>query len=216
MFSCRVLLRQPRHIRRPLVQPTPFQKYGSEEEKRKLRHLEDATLPPPEAWEPKPGGIAVMPRKWKEDGFGLYLCSLSPNKLEDWAIKRLRPEVDKATQQDGGFIMTEENFKKLMFKRSTLKKAILDGAEIAFGVPIPTHHRKIIMSVQNLLEWLAQRVEIARPVPTYDIPKEVDTFLEVFNNKMLQKAKDDGKQWQKIWQDQTYNMYTEKYKWDLQ
>lgn len=210
----RVLLKvNKRRVRRPLVHPTPFQKWGSWEQQHKNRHLTKANAPPPIDWDPKPNGVAVMPKKWLDSGLGWHLSNLTPAELEQWAVKALRPEVDKATLKLADFTMTDENFRKLQFKRRPFKREILNGAERAFGILIPTHHRLLMASVDNIIEWFVQRVELARPSPTYVIPKEVDEFLEVYNNTLHHKRA-MASNLKKLHRSENYYPLLDDYNWD--
>jgi hypothetical protein len=128
-----------------------------------------------------------MPDSWMKSGIGFHLCSLSEKELEGWALRKLRPAVDAATKADGDYTVADENLINFMFKRSTLKKKIMQGAEKAFDILIPKPHQALIFSVRNLVEWLVQRVEIARPKPSYQLPQEVDIYLEMWNRKRIEK-----------------------------
>lgn len=156
-----------------------------------------------------------MPTKWMESGRGLHLCTLSQKEIEGWALKALRPEVDKATKTEADFIVEEENFLDFMFKRSSLKSAILDGAENAFGTLIPHPHRASIVSIRNVVDWLVQRVEVARPVPSYSIPTDVNLYLEMLNQVRSSKRL-KGQELQADFKAQAQDAWRDAFDWDFQ
>jgi len=156
-----------------------------------------------------------MPIEWWQSGLGLYLCSLERDQLEEWALKALRPGVDRATQEHGNFVTRDENFKELMFQRTDLRQAILKEAEAAFGILIPNEHKRMINSIQNLVDWFLQRVEIARPMPTFAIPQAVDLFLETYSAERAKKTEQADK-WKLEYKEQTYNPVLHGYDWSLE
>eukprot|EP01010_Urceolus_cornutus_P000633 NODE_1150_length_1078_cov_224.990282_g878_i0.p1 GENE.NODE_1150_length_1078_cov_224.990282_g878_i0~~NODE_1150_length_1078_cov_224.990282_g878_i0.p1 ORF type:complete len:287 (-),score=70.22 NODE_1150_length_1078_cov_224.990282_g878_i0:143-1003(-) len=171
----RVLLKQPR------VQPTPFAKYGNVTTQKKLQHLVDAVAGPPPNWKAKPKKWVWAPKKWGRNGLGLYLCTLTPEQLEEWALKQLRPHIDRITEEDDGYLV--EDLKNFMFRKATLQEKIVKAAQVAFSVEIPPSHQTQMSQVTHLTDWLAQRVELARPVPTYDIPAEANQYLNAYNHE---------------------------------
>eukprot|EP00906_Rhabdomonas_costata_P029435 RCo041538 len=180
--------------------PTILPQFGSEVTQRKGRHLLRMVAKPPKGWDPKPDGMTRMPEAWMKSGLSFQLCSMTDLEIRRWALEAIRPEVDKITQAELVPFRVEDliNFH---FLRTSLHEKILDAAERIFQITILSADRKNITQMRQLIDWLIQRVQLAMPVPSYEIPQEIDLFLDTMLAIRVNKIKRRDRM-EAVWQNE--------------